>query len=240
MQIDELTKKVINGQPGEKLKAKRRALKLTFLIILIIIFIASLLFVLMLHKPSDYTPPAVIKDKQVSKYITHVITQDIYNGAQMGEPFDVIIDKEGIKDIIARSDWPKEYSRAILNTPVVELEQGLIVMKGMVKLDNIDLFVRLEGGGYILENGMMNVDAKRLMVGAVNITIPAKIIAAGIYQNQKGEKQMSPDDYRTKIYDSLLFDIPFDPVFEVDNTKIRVADITIDPDKIILHFTPAK
>lgn len=240
MQIDEQTQRDRQPKTGQKPKSKHILLKTVLLVLVILIIIATLIMILMLQKPDAYTPPEIIQDRQVSKYITHVIGQEIYNGAQLGKPFEVVIDQVGIKDIVARSDWPKQYGRALLNAPSVRLEPGLIVMEGFIQLDGVELFVLLEGGGYINPEGLMNVQAAKVKVGAVNITAAAKLIAGAIYSSRIKEKPMSPDDYRAKIYNSLFYNIPFDPIFEVDNRNIRISEIKIAPEKLTLSFVPAE
>jgi len=44
---------------------------------------------------------------------------------------------------------------------------------------------------------------------------------------------------QTKITESLLNDAPFEPVFKVDDRKVRIDKITVSKEKLTAHLVPA-
>lgn len=240
MHIDDLIKLQQYKGRRKTRPRKRRALKLSLLTLVGSIIILTIIVILLLHKPSDYEPPQTINDKQVSKYLTHVISQDLYNGAQAGEPFKLVIAEEGISDIIARSDWPKQAGEASFAIPEVKFEPDSILLQGMVSLDTVELFVVISGTGYIDEQGLLHLDVTRVKIGAVSITTVARLIAAAIYNNEATRRQLQEDDWRARIMAALLLNIPFEPVFEIEGSKVRIKNVKIETGKIILHFVPEK
>lgn len=240
MHIDELIEQEKHKHLQKQRHHRRYALKLTLLILVTAAVTLTAAAVLLLHKPSDFEQPQAIDDKEVSKYLTHVISQDLYNGAQQGEPFDLVITQEGIGDIIARSGWPKQVGEASFAVPEVKFEPDGIQLRGMVSLDTVELFVVIEGTAYINGQDLLHLDVTRVKIGAVNVTAIAKLVTAAIYNNEATRRQLEEDDWRAKIMAALLQDKPFEPVFEIDEAKVRIQKVKIDAGKITIHFVPEK
>ncbi len=239
MHIDELIEQ--QGQK-ERQKTRRRkyyALKLILLTTVSLIITLTITAVLLLHKPSDYEPPQTIEDRQVSKYLTHVISQDLYNGAQAGEPFDLIVTEEGIGDVIARSGWPKQVGEALFTIPEVKFQPDSIIIRGLVNIDKVELFVVIKGTSYIDEQGLLYLNVTRIKIGAVSVTTVAKIVAGAIYDNESTRRQLDQDDWRARIMTALLLDEPFEPVFEIEDAKVRIDNVKIETGKLTIHFVPA-
>jgi hypothetical protein len=240
MHIDELIEQQEHKDRQKTRPRKRHALKLALLIVAGLIVASTIIVLLLLHKPSSYEPPQTIEDRQVSKYLTHVISQDLYNGAQTGEPFDLLITEEGIGDIVARSGWPKQVGEASFATPEVKFEPDNILLRGMVNLDTVELFVVIEGTGRIDEQGLLHLNVTKVKIGAVSVTIIAKLLAAAIYNNEATRRQLEEDDWRAKIMAALLLDRPFEPVFEIEQIKVRIDNVRIEAGKITIHLVPEK
>jgi hypothetical protein len=240
MHIDELIEQQKRKDQQKTQPRKHYALKLTLLIVAGLIVALTIIVLLLLHKPSGYEPPQTIEDRQVSKYLTHVISQDLYNGAQLGEPFDLVITEEGISDIVARSGWPKQVGEASFSTPEVKFNPGIILLRGMVNLDTVELFVVIEGTGYIDGQGLLHLDVTKVKIGAVSVTTIAKLVAGALYNNEATRRQLEEDDWRAKIMTALLLDTPFEPVFEIEESKVRIDNVKIESGKVTIHFVPEK
>lgn len=239
MQIDDLIK--LQGQKKRRKTGRKKhyALKLTLLSTVSLIIILTITSILLLHKPSDYQPPQTIEDRQVSKYLTHVISQDLYNGAQAGEPFELVVTEEGIADIIARSGWPKLVGEALFSIPQVRFMPDKITIQGLVNIDKVELFVVVEGTSYLDEQGLLYLHVTKIKIGAVSVTAVAKIIAGTIYNNESTRRRLDQDDWRARIMTALLLDEPFEPVFEIEDAGIRIDDVKIEEGKLTIHFVPA-
>jgi len=202
--------------------------------------VVILLAFLLLRKPADFNQPDSPQDKEVSKYLTHVISQDIYNGAQTQKPFDLIITEEGINDIILRSGWPKQMDSVSFTVPQVLLQQGQIVLRGLVKIQTIELFISIQAGAFLDQQQLMHLSVNKVRVGAVNMLPIVRLAAEGIFRNEADRRKLEPDDWRTKVMQALLYDIPFEPIFKIEENKIRIQSADLQPGRITLHFIPVQ
>jgi hypothetical protein len=238
MRIDELIEQQGRNRRRKAGQKKHYVLKISLLTIVSLIVVLTLISVLLLHKPSDYEPPKTIEDRQVSKYLTHVISQDLYNGAQAGESFDLVVTEEGIADVIARSGWPKQAGEALFSVPEVKFLPESIIIRGLVSINKVELFVVVEGISYIGEQGLLYLHVTKVKIGAVSVTAIAKIIAGAIYNSESTRSQLDREDWRARIMTALLLDEPFEPVFEIEGAKVRIDDVKIESGKLTIHFVP--
>ncbi len=190
-------------------------------------FLAIGIFVLLLHKPSDYTPPEQIKDNEVSRYLTHVLLRDLYNGAQLQEPFELIITQDGINDIIKRLAWPTNLDGMVILVPEVLFEPQTIIIRGTAQSAGVDLLITISGTAYINESGLMNLDVSSVKIGALNITVLARTIAQSMYEKELSGRKDRPDRIEDKIIKSLLRGEPFDPIFRIEQNSVRIISVDI-------------
>jgi len=193
---------------------------------------------LLLYKPRGFKVPATIKGSQISPYFTHILYPQLYNGAQREEPFELIVTQEGINDIVARANWPMENDGVAYLTPEVFLKSGQIELVGPVIARGLNLLVTIVGKPAIDENGLLNIDMAKIKIGAMNITILAKIIAERMYKHHLGTEVIDTDDIRAKIAGPLLNNEPFEPVFPINGKKVRLKNIDITEGKVTLQFIP--
>lgn len=196
------------------------------------------LVLLLLYKPAGYNPPKAVYDKQVSPYLTHVLSPQLYNGAQRQEPFELIVTQEGINDIIARFEWPKELDGIRFSAPVVFFVPARIVLMGTVVVGGVELVVTAELNPELDQDGLLNLRVAKVKVGAVNITPLARMIARRIYLEQLGSSDINTEDIQAKLAGSLLNNKPFEPIFEIEDKKVRVKKITITQKKLTIRLVP--
>ncbi|MBN1795914.1 MAG: hypothetical protein JW804_04515 [Sedimentisphaerales bacterium] len=238
MQINDDNQPLYLDQLREKKPRKFVLLKIFLACLLFLTVVCVILAFMLLHKPDDYNPPPSPPDEYVSQYLTNYISTEIYNGAQRQEPFDLIVTEEGINDIIARSGWPKQMDGISFTVPKTTFTKDLVQLQGVAKLQNFELFITVQASGFLDKQGLLHLSVKQVKVGALNMLPIVHFAAETIYKNEAEERQLSPDDYRTKIMESLLYDIPFEPVFEVEDNKIRITSLVINSGRTILHFEP--
>ena len=90
------------------------------------------------------------------------------------------------------------------------------------------------------EQGLLNLGVAKLKVGAMRITLLAKMTAKRMYQNQFATVSVDTEDARTMIATSLLNSEPFEPIFRGEDKKVRLEEITITKGKMTLGFVPAQ
>lgn len=195
----------------------------------------SLLF---LYKPKGYEPPKAITDKAVSRYLTHDLSPRLYNGVQLKEPFELVVVEDGINDIVARAGWPRQVEGVSFLVPEVSFLHKNIVLMGTVALNGTELIYRVVVRPVINEDGLLNLNVTGVKIGAVNITHFARIIASGMYQRQVGASRIDRDDLGAQIAGSLLDDVPFEPVFKIGNSMVRVEKVTVRDKEVVLRMVP--
>ena len=194
---------------------------------------------LLLYKPADFKVPAAIEGKQVSRYLTHVLYPKLYNGAQSGKPFDLTVLQEGINDIVVRNNWPIERDGVKYLTPEVFFKSGQIELVGIVVTRGVRLIVTIAGRPVIDKKGLLNLNVVKIKIGAMSVTILAKIIAKRMYKHQLATVDVTPEDIRTKIAGSLLSNEPFEPIFPINNRKVRIKAVDIVEGELKLQFVGA-
>ena len=203
--------------------------------------VALIIFALLLYKPSGYAPVGTWvgqKPGQVHPYLTY-LSSEIYNGAQLGEPFEVVVSQKGINEIIAWSGWPRESEGIMLSAPAVLFEPASIVLMGTADVRGVEFVVTIVLEPKVDEQGLLNLRVAKIKVGAMNITPLAKVMAKRMYAQRLATVPVDTEDLRTKIAGALLNDEPFEAVFPVEDKKVRVGKITIQKEKLILRLVPA-
>jgi uncharacterized protein YpmS len=224
----------------KKRKFKKRYLLLAHLVVVAVIF------ALLLYTPARYNPlkvPAAEK-KKVSKYLTHELSPRLYNGAQLGEPFDLPVTQEGINEVVAYSEWPKESGDARFSAPAVLFVPDHIALMGTVVLKGVEFVVTIVVAPSLDEQGLLNLQVTKVKVGAMNLTLLAKVMAKRMYQQRIATVPVDKEDWGAKIAASLLNDEAFEPVFEIkgigdkEDIKVRVKKIKIEKEKLTLRLLP--
>ncbi len=214
--------------------------KKIYLCLAVVLAIPILLCLGLLYKPGYFTTPRPIEDEQVSPYLTHELAPNFYNGLQRGEPFDLIVTQEGINDIIARSEWPRTSKNFTFMTPKVFFVSERIAIMGAVGVKEAEFVVTIVGNPLFDEQGLLTLKIEQVKVGALNVTLLAKLIIREIYSHHIKAKEIKPGDIVANIVMSLLNNKPFEPVLEISDRKARIEKITIEPRKLTLRLSPIK
>ena len=218
---------------------KKRKFKKPYWLLLGLAVASVSLVLLLLYEPARYEPPDFAHSKEVSPYLTHELSPQFYNGAQRGEPFDLVVIQKGINDIVARSKWPREFDGISFSAPAVLFVPDSIILMGTVNIKGVEFVVTIVAEPGVDEQGLLNLRVAKVKVGAMNITILARVMAKTMYQQRLATTPLNAQDLRAKIAGSLLNDEPFEPVFKVEDKKVRVKKITIEQEKLTIHLTPA-
>lgn len=220
-------------------RPKKHRLRTTLLVLGGIVVIGGGIFILLLHKPPDFVQPEPIKDKQVSKYLTHILSRDLYNGAQRREPFELLISQEGINDIVARFKWPQKVSGVSISVPEIVFEPETITLRSVVSSAQLELLVTVSGSAFTDEDGLLNLLARNVKVGALNVTAPAKAVARSLYENELAHKERKPDRWSDKILAAVLEGEPFEAVLKIEDKKVKIDAVDISHGRMTLYMVPA-
>jgi uncharacterized protein YpmS len=229
-------------QTDSKNRKKTRLKKLVIWLFVDLVVVAVVL-TLLLHKPGRYTPADIDsfdhEPGQVSPYLTHELSPQFYNGAQRGEPFELVITQQGINEIVAGWGWPRVSQGAMLYAPAVLFVPNSVVLMGTVSIKGVEFIVTIVLAPKINEDGLANLRITEVKVGAMNITPLAKLIAKKMYAKRIGTVHIDTKAIETKIAASLLNGESFEPVFKVEKQKVRIEKITVDKEKLTARLVPA-
>ena len=226
------------GADSEK-RRKARLKKVYHGWLLVSLALALIVLILLLYKPAGYNPTNVIQNRQVSPYLTHELLPELYNGAQLQKPFELCVRQDGINDAISRSKWPKEASGTKFSAPAVLFAPGRIVLMGTTDIKGAKLVVTIVVKPALNEDGLLELPVTKVKIGAMNVTFPAKMMARRMYLERLAEMDTDKRNWRGQIAAALLNNEPFEPVFEIDDKKVRLRKITISRGKLTIHLVPA-
>lgn len=217
---------------------KKKKLKRKLIWLGVHIVALTVIFTLLLLSPKGYTPLKVPRSNQVSRYLTNVLLPQFYNGSQTGKAFDVVVTQEGVNDILARSEWPKQSGEASFTDPAVLFEPDGVVLMGKALLKGMEFIVSIVIRPQYDEGGLLNLRVSRVRIGLMNVTLLARATAKRMYQRQMEFYVGDADDWHSRVLGSVLNNEPFDPVFKVDNKKLRIDKITLGSNELLLHVVP--
>ena len=222
-----------------KVRKKAKFKKKVYFILAGLAAACVLFILLLLHRPAHFNPPEVIYDKQVSLYLTHELLPHIYNNAQLGEPFDLVVIQKGINDIVARSKWPKELDGIGVSAPEVLFVPDGIVLMGTVLVGGVEFVATVVAEATLNQEGLLNLRIAKMKIGAMNVTPVVKVLAKTIYQRRFATDNIDAEDWQAQIAASLLNNEPFEPVFKIEDKKVRVDKITVSQGKVTIRLSPA-
>ena len=221
----------------KKTKFKKRAyLVLTVLVVVLAVII--IVFALLLHRPAYYKPLDFADSNEVSLYLTNQFLPELYNGAQLQEPFNLVVTQSGINDIVAHFKWPKEFSSVGFSAPMVFFVPDSIVLMGTVVMEGAEFVGTVVAEPTLDAEGLLNLQVVSVKIGAVGITPLVRVLARRICQQQFAAANIGAEDLQAQIAASLLDGKPFKPVFKIEDKKVRVEKITIEQKKLTIHFVP--
>jgi uncharacterized protein YpmS len=234
-------REIRNMETDSKIRKKSRRKKLVFWL-LIDLTAAVVVFLLLIYRPGSYKPVDFdslgYEQGQVSPYLTHVLSPQFYNNSQRGEPFDLVITQDGINEIVAGSGWPKYSGGVMLYAPAVLFVPGSVVLMGTANAKGVEVVITIELAPKIDERKLLSLHVEKVKIGAVNVTPLARMMSKKIYAEKLAGMDVDTEALQTKIVGSLLNEEPFDPVFEVENSRVRIEEITIRKETLTVHFVP--
>lgn len=208
--------------------------------LLVDLIVAAAIICLLLHRPGRYKPTDYPYDSdRVSPYLTHELSPRIYNGAQLGEPFDLVITQKGINEIVASWGWPRMSRGVMLHSPAVLFIPGSAVLMGTADVKGAEFVITIRIDPEIDGDGRLSFEISQVKVGAMNVTPLAKMTAKKMYARKVAEMQIDVEDFQSKIVESLLNGVPFDPVFKVDGSKLRIETVAVQKERLVARLIPA-
>jgi hypothetical protein len=216
---------------------KKRIARYLLPAILILLIILVSAFILIGHRPANYAPPKAANPNEVSRYLTNELLPNIYNGSQLGKPFELEITQEGLNDIVSHLPGAIITDNLTVVRPEVILTPMETTVMATVEARPMDFFLTVELNPFINKQGLMNLCVNRILLGKVNITSIARSIGNKAYADWMATTGTEPNNIASQICLSLLKDEPFDPVFKIYGRTMRVSKIDVMRGNIVVLLT---
>jgi hypothetical protein len=220
-------------QPAQSRLKRISAFKLEIFLSLALAFI--ILLVLLTHKPSRYKPFLPSDSSQVSPYLTYKLA-DLFNNSQLDEPFNMLIEQQGLNDIVARGQWPVVFKPVTISAPSAVFAPKQIFLMATVRLSGLPSVATVKAEPFIDDNGLIVFNVRSVMLGSVPVTTFAKKIARTITDYQL--KDFDPDSWEKRLWRGLLDNEPVKPTFEIYHNTLRIKKATIENEKLTLLMEP--
>ena len=221
-------------------KSRRKKLVLWLLIDLAVV---AVVFGLLIYRPGRYDPADFdsynYEQGQVSPYLTHELSPNLYNNSQRGKPFDLVVTQDGVNEIVAGLGWPKFSEGIMLYAPSVLFVPGSVVLMITANFKGVELIITIELEPKIDEQKLLNLHVAKVKVGAVNITPLARMMGKKMYAERLAMLPVDTEALQTKIVGSLLNEEAFEPVFSIEDNKVRIEKITVYKEKLTARLVPA-
>jgi len=209
------------------------AFKLEIFLSIALAFI--ILLALLTHKPSRYKPLPPGDSSEVSPYLTYKLA-DLFNNAQLDEPFNILIEQQGLNDIIARGQWPVVFKPVTISAPSAVFAPKQIYLMATVRLSGFPTVATVKAKPVIDDNGMIVFNVSSVTLGSVPITAFAKKIARTITDYQL--QHFDQDSWERRLWRGLLDNEPVKPTFKIYHDTVRITEITIENEKLTLLMEP--
>ena len=231
-------------KPKTKTKTKKSKRKKLLIWLAVDLVVAATVVVLLFWRPSQYHPmiPTATdaNGQTVHPYLYRDLASQFYNNAQDRKPFAITVQDSLLNAAIGLLQWPRESDGVTFSRPEVVFSEDRVVLMGTTSLQGADFVVTIELTPRFGDNGLLNIDVEKVVVGAMTVTPVARMIGRRMYLQRLEELPSSlDDDLRMKIAGSLLNEKPFDPVVQVEDKWVRLTDVNISKGKLVGHFEPA-
>ncbi|MCK5564484.1 MAG: hypothetical protein KAJ07_04505 [Planctomycetes bacterium] len=225
-----------NTQPdqrptGGKIKWTKNKYEVIFAIVLVVI----LLVVLFTVKPGRYKPFRSDGSDLVSPYLTHRLAPEFLNNVQLDEPFDMVIEQDGINDIVSRIGWFDDSGKVTVSAPSIVFRRDVFYIMATVKVACVPTVVTIIASPSV-DNGMIIFNLRKVKFGSMPMTAVAKKIVRKMVDEQMAD--VAEDDTQKRFWRALLDNEPFDPSFTVYDSQIKITNATFEKQKLTITIMP--
>lgn len=203
------------------------------------LFSTAIFLLLLTRKPMDFV--SYENDSNtVSPYLTHILAPQFWDNLQIGEPFSLKIEQNGLNDIISRDSfvsggWPILYDKVKVFAPVIIFKQGSLAVIAKTELLGVAMYFTVDGQAQIDADGACRVIINQIKVGNVDMTAVGMAFARKMLSEYTADEIETLSADEKKIY-NIIHGLGFEPVFSFSNTKVRVSAIDLQPETAIIEF----
>lgn len=190
------------------------------------------------YKPTAYKPLQPVKPEQVSLYLTHELGPDFFNRVQQDTPFELIVEQQGLNDIISRLDWIQQLGPLSLQQPAIIFENRSILLMGTLQYKGLSSVLSIVAYPTMDANQQICMNIQSVRLGMMPVTTLVAHLSQQVFDaNRDGFKD---DPEVEKIVQSIIRNEPFDPVFRISDRRVRITHFTIENNVLKLTLLPEK
>lgn len=186
--------------------------------------------------PRAYRPVAVENPEEVSPYLTHRLAPDFYNGVQFNEPFEMVIDQDGVNDILSRGVWPQQFDEMTVGMPVMVFEDGTVHLMSRIDYYGLSSVLTVTARPVVDVRGRLNVHIQTVRLGLVPFTDVATRIAETAVRDSAADFDDWPGV--EAVVRAIIANEAFEPVFEFDKQRIWVQQVAVEPGRLRVRLSP--
>ncbi len=199
----------------------------------LLLLASAVLLILIAYSPQTYQPAQPANPNELSPYLTHKLGPDFYNQTQLDQPFELIIEQEGINDILARYSWPVQIEGFTVYTPVLNLKSDGVTLMAQVNFKGLSAILSIAAKPHLDSDGKMNLNIQSVYLGALPITPLAQKLAQKFVQ-----EHFDPQDPIESVNYAIVSNQPFDPILHMLGKSARITALTLESGKVRLFLTP--
>ncbi len=186
--------------------------------------------------PRAYVPIAADDPDRVSPYLTHQLGPDFFNQVQLDEPFELVIEQDGLNEIIATGCWPRSYGDVLIDQPVIVFGAETLYVMSRISYHALSSVVTLVARPVLDRMGRLNLNIQSVRIGLLPITPLAARVAEKAVDDSAAEFDDWPE--LEPIVWAIVANTPFDPSFEFSKKQIALQAFTLEPKRLRVHLAP--
>ena len=188
------------------------------------------------YTPEAYTPQPVANPEQVSPYLTHTLGPDFVNQVQLDTPFELLVEQDGLNDIIRRQPWIEEFDSFKYTNPVILFDHHTIYLMGTLEYKGVSSVLTIIAFPQMDSEEKVSLNIGSIRLGILPVTKLVGFLSKKAFQ--KSRSCFEDDPQLEEIVRAIIHNEPFDPVFEISDHSVRITQATIEPKRLTLRFEP--
>ena len=188
------------------------------------------------YTPTAYNPQPTANPEQVSPYLTHTLGPDFINQVQLDEPFELLVEQDGLNDIIRRQPWIEDFESFKYTDPVVLFDQDTIYLMGTLEYKGVSSVLTIIAFPQMGPEGKVSLNIGSIRLGILPVTKLVGFLSKKAFQQSRSCFEDEPQ--LEEIVRAIIHNEPFDPVFEISDHPVRITQATIEPKRLTLKFEP--
>lgn len=222
-----------------KIKSEKRKSRFLqwFVIILLVLFLLGTGGVFLCrYTPRAYQPKPVSHPDQVSPYLTHKLGPDFLNQVQLDKPFELVVEQDGLNDIIAHQPWIEQFDGFSFTDPVVLFDSNTIYLMGTLNYKAVSSVVTVIAFPQMNPDGNIFLNIQSIRLGVVPVTTLVSYLAKKGFDQSRDCFEGEPE--LEEMVRAIIYNEPFKPAFKISDRMVRITQFTIQPKTLTLKFEP--